>query len=56
MHVKKYLIRVLVRSLGIQQVAAPTFYRQQAREDGTIVSLTHQQPLPPGDIPGTHFC
>jgi len=26
-----------------------------AHEGGGVVSLTHQQPLPPGSVPGTHF-
>jgi len=30
--------------------------RQSAHEVGTIVSLTHRPPLPPGNIPGTHLC
>ena len=45
MHVKKCLITVLDRHLGIQQIAAPAIYRQQAREDGTIVSPMHQTTL-----------
>jgi hypothetical protein len=32
------------------------FSRQSAHEGGKVVSLTHQPPLPPGNIPGTHFC
>jgi len=27
-----------------------------AQDGGKIVSLTHWTPLPPGNIPGTHFC
>jgi len=27
-----------------------------AQNGGKVVSLTHQPPLPPGNIPGTHFC
>jgi len=30
--------------------------RQSAHEGGNIVSLTDRPPLPPGNIPGTHFC
>jgi len=30
--------------------------RQSAHEGGKVVSPMHQQPLPPGNIPGTHFC
>ena len=27
-----------------------------AKDGGTVVSLTHRLPLPPGNAPGTHFC
>ena len=27
-----------------------------AQDGGKVVSLTHRQPLPPGNTPGTHFC
>ena len=27
-----------------------------AQDSGKVVSLTHRPPLPPGNIPGTHFC
>ena len=30
--------------------------RQSARKGGKVVSPTHRPPLPPRDIPGTHFC
>jgi hypothetical protein len=30
--------------------------RQSAHEGGKVVSLTQRPPLPPGNIPGTHFC
>jgi len=26
-----------------------------SREGGEVVSLTHRPPLPPGNVPGTHF-
>ena len=39
------------RSLRLSQIS-----RQTAHEDGKVVSLTHRPPLPPGNIPGTHFC
>ena len=29
---------------------------QSAREGGKVVSPMHQPPLPPRNIPGTHFC
>jgi len=31
-------------------------YTTVAQDDGKVVSLTHQPPLPPGNTPGTHFC
>jgi len=30
--------------------------RQSVHEGGKVVSPTHRPPLPPGNIPGTHFC
>jgi len=27
-----------------------------AQDGGKVVSLTHRSPLPPGNVPGTHFC
>ena len=30
--------------------------QQSAHEGGKFVSPTHRPPLPPGNIPGTHFC
>jgi len=30
--------------------------RQSAHEGGKVFSPTHRPPLPPGNIPGTHFC
>jgi len=30
--------------------------RQLAHECGKVVSPTHRPPLPPGNIPGSHFC
>jgi hypothetical protein len=30
--------------------------RQSAHEGNKVVSPTHRQPLPPGNIPGTHLC
>jgi hypothetical protein len=30
--------------------------RRSAHEGGKVVSPTHRSPLPPGNIPGTHFC
>ena len=30
--------------------------KQSAHEGGKVVSPTHRLPLPPGNIPATHFC
>jgi hypothetical protein len=30
--------------------------RQSAHESGKVVSPMHRPPLPPGNIPDTHFC
>ena len=30
--------------------------RESAHEGGKVVSPMHRPPLPPGNIPGTHFC
>jgi len=30
--------------------------RQSAYEGGKVVNPTHRPPLPPGNIPGSHFC
>jgi len=27
-----------------------------AQDGGKVVSLTYRPPLPPGNVPGTHFC
>jgi hypothetical protein len=31
-------------------------YMTKAQDGGKVVSLTHRPPLPPGNVPGTHFC
>ena len=31
-------------------------YMTTAQDGGKVVSLTHRPPLPPGNVPGTHFC
>ena len=31
-------------------------YFMTTAQDGGKVSLTHRAPLPPGNVPGTHFC
>jgi hypothetical protein len=40
-----------------QAVRAPGGWGfQSAHKGGKVGSPTHRPPLPPGDIPGTHFC
>jgi len=43
----------LDRPWGLQEVEAP---RQSAHEGRKNISPTHRPPLPPRNIPGTHFC
>jgi hypothetical protein len=31
-------------------------WRKSAHESGKVVSPTYRPPLPPGNVPGTHFC
>jgi hypothetical protein len=38
------------------EVEAPRISRQLAHVCGMAVSPMHWPPLPPGNIPGTHFC
>ena len=40
---------------GSRKLRFPDFMTT-ARDGGKVVSLTHRPPLPPGNIPGTHFC
>jgi hypothetical protein len=44
------------QSFELQEVKAPRISTQQAHEGGKFVSPMHWPPLPPRDIPGTHFC
>jgi hypothetical protein len=53
---KSNLYTGLYRPLGLQKVEAPKMSRKSAHEGGMVVSHTHRPPLPPGDIPGAHFC
>ena len=39
---------------GSRKLRFPDFMTT-AQDGGKVVSLTHQPPLPPGNIPGTHF-
>jgi len=38
-----------------RKVEGPQNSRQSAHEGGKVVSPTYRPPLPPGNIPGTHF-
>jgi len=40
---------------GPEKLRFPDFMTM-AQNGGKVVSLTHRPPLPPGNIPGTHFC
>ena len=40
---------------GSRKLRFPDFVTT-AQDGGKVVSLTHRPPLPPGNIPGTHFC
>jgi hypothetical protein len=40
---------------GSRKVRFPV-YMTTAQDGDKVVSLTHRPPLPPGNVPGTHFC
>jgi len=41
--------------VGSRKFRFPDFMTT-AQDDDKVVSLMHWPPLPPGNIPGTHFC
>jgi len=43
-------------SLGVPEGCGSQISRQSAHEGGKVVSGTYRPPLPPRNIPGTHFC
>ena len=43
------------RPEGSRKLRSPD-YVTMVRDGGKVVSLTHRPLLPPGNIPGTHFC
>jgi len=40
---------------GSRKLRFPDFMTT-AQDGGKFVSPTHRPPLPPGNVPGTHFC
>ena len=42
-------------SEGSRKLRFPDFMTT-AQDGGKVVSLAHRPPLPPGNVPGTHFC
>ena len=40
---------------GFRKLRFPDFMTT-AQDGDKVVSLTHWQPLPPGNAPGAHFC
>ena len=65
MHLQEVEVCVLIRKVnqshyrpevprGFQEVKVPRL-RDNGQDDVKVVSLTHRPPLPPGNVPGTHF-
>jgi len=50
-----YRITGLERPLWVREVESPRTSRQSAHEGVKVISATHQPPIPPGSILGTHF-
>jgi len=53
------IVKVRSKAIPLQAWTGPEgsqISRQSAHEGGKVVSPTHRPPLPPGNIPGTHFC
>ena len=44
------------QALGVPESSGSRNFRQSAHEGGKVVSPTRRPSLPPGRIPGTHFC
>ena len=43
------------QALRVPEGSGSQILRQLGHEGGKVVSTTHRPPLPPGNIPGTHF-
>jgi hypothetical protein len=44
------------QALGVPRGPGSPNSRQSEYEGSKVVSPTHRLPLPPGNIPGVHFC
>jgi len=55
-HKRSNPITGLDRPRGFQEVKVPKFQDNRYMKVVKVVSPTHRPPLPPGNIPGTHFC
>jgi hypothetical protein len=44
------------QALRVPEGGGSHISRCSAHEGGNVISFTHRAPLPPGSIPGTHFC
>jgi len=52
---KAVLLQAWTGPEGSRRLRLPDFVTT-AQDGGKVVSLTHRQPLPLGNTPGTHFC
>jgi len=63
-HQLKYEVKVKIKQSRYRPLRGPEVSRKlmlpdfmtTAQDGGKVVSLTHRPRLPPGNIPGTHFC
>jgi len=61
---RPYLCKVKDKAVPLQAWSGPEGSRKlmfpdlmiTAQDGGKFVSLTHRPPLPPGNVPATHFC